>query len=189
MTDLTVRLAQAADAAAVAAIYRPVVRDTVISFEVGEIADEEMAARIDATVPARPWLVGERGGAVVGYAYAGAHNPRAAYAWSVDVSIFVAEGARGGGVARRLYTALFDLLAEQGFVNVFAGISLPNAASVGLHASLGFAPVGVERRVGWKFDAWWDVGWWQRRLVEIPAPRALVPVSEIPDLVPRLLDG
>ena len=155
----TIRLATPADGAAVAAIYAPVVRDTAISFEVDPPDAREMAARIATTLPARPWLVAEADGRVVGYAYAGAHRARAAYDWSVEPSVYLAEGARGRGLGRALYTALFAVLRAQGFASAYAGATLPNDASVGLHRAMGFETVGVYRRAGFKHGRWHDV-WW-----------------------------
>ena len=117
------------------------------------------------TLPEHPWLVAERDH-VVGYAYAASHGSRAAYRWSTDVSVYVDQAARGQGVGRALYRALFKVLDLQGFREAFAGITLPNGASVALHESLGFVPVGIYRQVGWKLGAWHDVGHWQRRIAQ-----------------------
>ena len=140
--------------------------DTIISFELEPPGAEEMRRRMKGTLERFPWLVCEREGRVLGYAYAGAHGTRAAYRWSVDVSGYVHEGARRSGVGRALYTSLFSLLSLQGFYNAYAGITLPNPASVGLHEALGFRPVGVYRGVGYKLGAWHDVGWWHLALRE-----------------------
>ena len=179
-TAPAIRLACADDAAQVQAIYAPVVRDTAISFEVDPPDAAEMAGRIRATLTRLPWLVCERDREVVGFAYAARHRDRAAYRWSVDVSVYVDQQARGAGVGRSLYGSLLALLASQRFVAAHAGITLPNPASVGLHEALGFVPVGVYRAVGFKLGAWWDVGWWQRRLGELAVPPA--PPVDLPDL-------
>jgi phosphinothricin acetyltransferase len=159
--DVTLRVAEPHDAPAIAAIYAPIVRDTAISFEVEPPSPAEMATRIEATLVSHPWLVAVRDGAVAGYAYAGAHQQRAAYRWSANVTVYVAADARGGGVGRRLYAALIAILRQQGFRSAFAGITLPNPASVGLHEAVGFSPLGVYRDVGFKLGAWRDVGWWR----------------------------
>jgi phosphinothricin acetyltransferase len=161
-----VRVATAADAAGVQAIYAPVVRDTAISFEEEPPSVEEMAGRISATLPTHPWYVAEEGGVLLGYAYAGRHAERAAYRWSANATIYVAAEARGGGVGRSLYAALFDALIRQGFHAAFAGITLPNAASVGLHEAMGFRHLGTYAEVGFKFGSWHDVGYWRRPLAE-----------------------
>ena len=169
---MKIRPASPEDAATIAAIYAPVVADTGISFETEPPDATEMRARIDKTALAGlPWLVAEdAAGTVCGYAYASRHRERAAYQWSVDVTVYVADGRRGQGVGRGLYTALLPLLAGLGYCQAFAGIALPNAASVGLHEALGFEAIGVYRRVGFKLGLWRDVGWWQKSLAEAGTP-------------------
>ena len=129
--------------------------------------------RIERSADRWPWLVAVDEG-ILGYAYAGEHRTRAAYRWSVDVSVYVAEHARRRGVGRRLYAALCAVLREQGFHNAFAGIALPNDASLELHRAAGFMPVGVYRDVGYKLGAWRDVAWLQRQLLP-PSPAAPEP--------------
>jgi len=152
------------DAAACADIYAPHVEGGVVSFEEQAPSTEAMAARIERYGAGHAWLVAERDGEVVGYAYATAFNERPAYRWSTSVSVYIAEEARGQGVGRALYEALFDRLRERGFRMACAGITLPNEASVGLHEHLGFELVGVNREIGWKHGAWRDVGWYQLEL-------------------------
>jgi phosphinothricin acetyltransferase len=109
----------------------------------------------------------------LGYVYATRHRARAAYQWSVDVSVYIRDGMRRTGIGRALYTSLFELLVLQQFHNCYAGITLPNPGSVGLHEALGFQPVGIYRQVGYKRAAWHDVGWWQLALAaekSSPAP-------------------
>jgi len=171
-----VRLAEPADGAGVQAIYAPIVRDTAISFEVDPPSVEEMARRIDSTLERWPWLVCADEGTVLGYVYASRHRERAAYRWSVDVTAYIHESARRRGIGHALYTALLAMLAAQGYHRAYAGITLPNAASVGLHESLGFTPVGVYPAVGWKLGDWHDVGWWQRTL-RPPARNPAEPLS------------
>jgi phosphinothricin acetyltransferase len=161
-----VRLATAADAEGMLAIYAPIVRETAISFELEPPTLDEMGARIEATVATLPWLVAELNDGIAGYACASRHRERAAYQWSVDVSVYVAPGARRKRVARRLYAALLGILEDLGYYSAFAGIALPNAASVAFHESMGFHPVGIYRKAGYKLGAWHDVGWWQRPLRE-----------------------
>ena len=166
-----IRTATALDAPAVAAIYAPLVEGTSISFESVAPEAAEMRERITATLTTLPWLVGEDAqGFVCGYAYAGAHRARPAYRWSVDVTVYVRADARGCGVGRALAKALLEELTALGYAQAFAGIALPNAASVALHESLGFEAIGIYRRVGWKLGAWRDVGWWQRALRDDAPP-------------------
>jgi len=174
MSELRIRDADPArDAGACAAIYAPHVEGSPVSFEERAPDAAEMAARIERYGVSHAWLVVERGGEVVGYAYATAFNERPAYRWSASVSVYVAETARGTGVGRALYEALFDRLRERGFRMACAGITLPNEASVGLHESLGFEQTGLNRQIGWKEGAWRDVGWFQLELAppgEDPPP-------------------
>jgi L-amino acid N-acyltransferase YncA len=159
------------DAAACAAIYAPFVRDTPISLEEEPPTPHEIAARIETTTRTHPWLVAENQKQLIGYAYATRHRERACYRWATDVTVYVTPNRQRGGVGRALYEALFEKLARQGFRIACAGITLPNAASVGLHEAVGFQPVGVYRNIGWKFGAWHDVGWWQRPLDGEDPPR------------------
>jgi phosphinothricin acetyltransferase len=156
-----IRFADESDAAAIAEIYRPVVESTAISFETVPPDLSEMARRIIETTREHPWLVCEIGGRVAGYAYATKHRVRSAYRWSVDTSVYVDASVRQRGVGRGLYGSLFGILSAQGYFNAYAGIALPNAASVGLHEAVGFRKIGVYQRVGYKFGEWRDVGWWQ----------------------------
>jgi L-amino acid N-acyltransferase YncA len=174
--EISLRPAEKHDADAIAAIYAPIVRDTFISFETEPPSPAVMAERIATTQQRYPWLVattGEGAGdAVVGYAYGSALRPRAAYQWSVEVTAYVAESARGQGVGRRLYRGLFTVLRAQGFHAAFAGVALPNDASVALHEAVGFEPLGTYREVGFKFGAWRDVGWWRLALADAATPPA-----------------
>ena len=160
-----IRLAEPRDGGAVAEIYRPHVAGSAVSFEIDPPTGEEMGRRIGTTLAFAPWLCCEEAGGVIGYAYASRHRDRAAYRWCVDVSVYVGGGARRSGVGQALYRSLFALLRRQGFCAAHAGITLPNAASIGLHEALGFQPVGVYPRVGFKDGRWHDVGWWQLELL------------------------
>jgi phosphinothricin acetyltransferase len=168
----TIRPATEQDAASILAIYAPLVRETVVSFEVEPPTLKEMRRRIGETLISFPWLVCERESAVLGYAYATRHRARAAYQWSVDVSVYVDPRARRAGVGRALYRSLLAVLELQGFYNAYAAIALPNPASVALHGAVGFQPVGVYRAVGYKLGAWHDVGWWHRPLRAPSVPPA-----------------
>ena len=188
-----IRLATPDDACGVQAIYAPIVQDTAISFELEPPTVEEMRQRIVKTLGHLPWLVCERRGHILGYVYASQHRTRPAYQWSVDVSVYVHPKARRLGVGRGLYRSLFALLALQGLYQAYAGITLPNPASVGLHESLGFQPIGVYRAVGYTLGAWHDVGWWQlslRERAEAPTPpMALGTASTLPEWSAALAAG
>jgi phosphinothricin acetyltransferase len=162
MSTVEYRVATLADAPAIAEIYAPYVRDTAITFEIDPAPDaDEIASRMQRIGATYPWLVAAIDGEIVGYAYACENRTRAAYRWSVDAAVYLRASRHRRGIGRGLYERLLALLRAQGFVNAFAGITLPNAPSVGLHEAFGFRLIGVHRQVGWKLGAWRDVGWWQ----------------------------
>ena len=167
-STVVIRLAGDRDAGAIADIYAPFVAADATSFETEPPSAEEMRRRIAETTVSYPWLVCDRDGVVTGYAYATRHRARAAYEWCVETSVYVHPDFRHSGIARGLYTSLFAILAAQGFVNAYAGITLPNARSVALHEKLGFLPLTVYRGIGFKAGAWHDVGWWHLLLKRHP---------------------
>jgi len=163
-----VRVASESDGKVIAAIYAPYVLHTAISFEERPPSPKEMAIRIAKTLQTHPFLVCELDGTVVGYAYAGPHGVRPAYRWSANVSVYVAQDKHCGGVGRTLYFELISILRRQGFHALFAGITLPNEKSVGLHEAIGFQYLGTYREVGFKLGAWHDVGYWRLGLLDEP---------------------
>lgn len=177
----SLRLATPDDAPALLSIYAPLVRETAISLERTPPDAAAFRARIRDTLEERPWLVCEAGGAVAGYAYASPHRSRAGYRWAVESSVYVRAEHRRRGVATALYTALFGVLAAQGYYTVYAGTVLPNPASTALHRAVGFEPVGTYRAVGHKQGAWHDVQWWQRPLQDDrpAAPEPPRPITAI----------
>lgn len=175
-----IRLATRADAPGIHSIYAPIVRDTVISFELDPQDEATIARRIEDTLAKYPWLVCEDGEGIAGYAYAGEHRERLAYQWSVDVSCYVHERARRRGIGSALYEALKRVLRAQGFCNAFAGVALPNPASVALHEIVGFVPLGRYRNAGFKLGAWRDSLRLQCPLGELPAnPAASRPLPQL----------
>jgi L-amino acid N-acyltransferase YncA len=180
---MRIRLATAADAEGILAIYAPIVRETAISFELEPPSVEEIQRRIEETLRDLPWLVSESENRIAGYAYASHHHERAAYQWSVDVSVYVAAEERGNGVGRSLYSSLLGIVQDLGYYTAFAGIALPNAASVALHESMGFRLVGVYRKAGYKLGAWHDVAWSGRPLREYDVnpkpPRSMAELDEM----------
>jgi phosphinothricin acetyltransferase len=165
---LRIRTADAAtDSPRIAEIYRPAVEGSFISFEETPPTADEMAERMRKVLARLPWLVAEdEPGLVVGYAYASPHRERAAYRWSVDISVYVDPAFHRRGIGRLLYDDLLARLRAAGYVNVYAGTTLPNAASVALHEALGMSRVGVYHRVGYKLAEWRDVAWFEMRLAE-----------------------
>lgn len=184
-TGIRVRLVRPADAAAIAAIYAPIVRDTATSFETEPPDADEVEHRIRRTAEQLPWLVATPASEsseedVLGYALATPYRSRAAYRWSVEVSVYIDDSARGCGVATSLYRRLHGLLREQGYRVTYAVITIPNPASVGLHEAFGYERIGVFRCAGYKLRAWHDVLWMRREIAPIAGePVDPVPLSEL----------
>ncbi len=178
MKSTTIRTADPdRDAAACVSIYAPFVESGATSFEQESPDVAAFAMRIASTQADYPWLVAELEGSVVGYAYACRHRARPAYRWAVETSVYVGVDARGVGNGQSLYVELIERLRRQRFHVACAGITLPNPASVALHESIGFVPVGIYRRIGWKDGSWRDVGWWQ---LELQPATDEVPVEPLP---------
>ena len=159
-----IRVAGQPDAAAIAAIYALEVLEGTATFEVEPPKVAEIARRMAVGEGRLAWLVWNEADMVLGYAYASAYRARAAYDRTVETTIFVARGAQGRGVGRRLYDALIERLIAAGFTQALGVIALPNAASVALHEATGFRQVARLERVGCKFGRWLDGGYWQRGL-------------------------
>ncbi len=176
--ERVIRLATTADAAQCAAIYGPYVNATAVSFEMQAPSAEDIAGRIENTLQRFPWLVCADGDDVLGYAYAGPHRQRAAFQWSVEVSVYVEDGSQRRGVGRALYTSLFACLRVLGYFKAYAVIALPNDASVGLHEAVGFRHVGTFDDVGYKLGRWHPVGYWELTLQPPSTPREPTPLQE-----------
>ena len=158
---MRIRDATPADAEAICRIYNPYIRKTIITFEEAEVGVQEMAARVSAVSRTLPWLVAEREGGALGYAYAGKWRERTAYRQSVESTVYVEESETGRGVGTHLYRALLERLRALPVHTALGGIALPNAASVALHEACGFRKVAHLEQVGFKFGGWIDVGYWQ----------------------------
>ncbi|MCW5643209.1 MAG: N-acetyltransferase [Rhodoferax sp.] len=157
-----IRAATSADAAPVVAIYNHYVSTTAISFEEEPITTNEMASRMPAVLQSSmPWLVAERDGQVLGYAYAARWRERRAYRFSVETTVYIAPDSGGQGVGTALYARLFELLRGAGYHAAMGVIALPNAPSIALHEKFGMRKVAHFREVGYKFGRWHDVGNWQ----------------------------
>ncbi len=150
------------DIEAITAIYNHYIEQTVITFEEQAVSCAEMASRVqEITSAALPWWVACEQDRVVGFAYASKWKGRCAYRFSVEATVYLAPDAVGRGHGKALYQHLFSLLREKSYHTVMGGIALPNAASVALHESLGFQQVAHFKEVGYKFNRWIDVGYWQ----------------------------
>ena len=188
-----IRVATEDDAPGMLEIYGPVVRETSISFERQPPSIADFRGRIRASLEQRLWLVCINDGVIVGYAYATQFNPREAYIWSVEVSVYVRPEYHRRGIGRALYTSLFRCLTLQGYCTAVARITLPNPASVTLHESMGFQAVGVNRGIGYKHGQWHDVGIWQMEIQPRPqspkAPRPFVALSHTEEWSAALSSG
>lgn len=160
-----IRAATAADRDALATIYNPYINDTIITFEEEPVTGAEMEKRLaEVAAASLPWLVAEEGGEVIGYAYASKWKGRCAYRFSAESTVYLAPAAQRRGIGTALCESLFTLLRAQHIHAVMAGIALPNEASVALHEKLGMKKVAHFEAVGFKFQRWIDVGYWQRLL-------------------------
>ncbi|RIL01681.1 MAG: phosphinothricin acetyltransferase [Proteobacteria bacterium] len=158
-----VRDATASDAAAIASIYNHYVANTVVTFEEESVAAGEMARRVEEVqAGSLPWLVAEADGRVLGYPYARPWHARSAYRFSAEITVYLDAAQCGRGIGTRLYGALFPLLEARRIHAAIGGIALPNEASVALHEKFGLRKVAQFAEVGFKFDRWIDVGYWQR---------------------------
>ena len=168
-----IRSATLDDAEQILKIYAPYITDATTSFELTVPTLDEFKDRMTKIMSRYPFLVAEAEGEIAGYAYGCEHRARKAYQWSAECSVYISENHQRQGLGRKLYTQLFTQMKELGIANVFGGVTLPNDASVALHESMGFKKVGVYKNIGFKFDQWWDVGWWQLELQLPPNPKEL----------------
>lgn len=166
-----IRVASPEDAEALLRVYAPYVEKTAVTFEYDVPSVREFAGRIEKTLRRYPYLVAEEDGAVLGYAYAGAFNARAAYDWAAEISVYVAEDARRRGLGKRLYGALERALAAQNILNLNACIAYPAGAdpyltrdSVEFHQRLGYRLVGRFTKCGYKFGRWYDMVWMEKHI-------------------------
>jgi phosphinothricin acetyltransferase len=169
MDQQQVRCVAAGDESAIAAIYEYYVRNTTVTFEIDPPSVEEMRRRIDTTTPAYPWLVAERNGDVVGYACATRFKERAAYRFSVELAVYVRVDVCWTGIGSDLFRELLARVRDQGCVNAFGIVALPNPASVALLERFRFEKVAHLKNAGFKMDRWIDVGYWQLALRDVTA--------------------
>ena len=171
-----IRLAKTSDAGAIHQIYRPIVRDTHISFEQTVPAVGEIADRIDKTLTQYPWLVCEIDSQVAGYAYASAFRVRKAYQWTAETTVYIHSDFQRRGISRALYSSLLAVLREQGYCTAIGVIALPNEGSIRAHEAMGFRMVGIFKNIGHKAGHWRDTGWWQLEL-RPPPQQPLAPLA------------
>ena len=159
-TMVSIRPASPDDAHGIREIYAPYVESTPVSFELVPPTADYFREKITEQTPKYPWLVAEVDNQIVGYAYAAQYKTREAYRWGVESSIYLAAHQHRKGIGRALYDELFSILRRQHFRMVYAGITLPNAASQGLHEAFGFQQIASFPNAGYKNGNWHDVGWW-----------------------------
>src|SRR5690606_4365208 len=166
--NYNIRMATPGDAHGMLAVYRPYVETTANTFEYEVPSVEDFTGRVQAVIPDFPWLVCEHNGIIVGYACAHKHRERAAYQWSPESTVYIAQAYHGKGIARILYEALFAMLRLQGFVNVYAGVLATNINSTQFHRAFGFEEIGLFKNIGYKLGAWHSNLWYQFHLMEHP---------------------
>ncbi|CQR26071.1 sortase [Streptococcus varani] len=171
---MIIRQANVEDADQFLAIYAPYVEETAITFETEVPSLEEFKKRIQSIQEKFPYLVAEKDGKILGYAYAHAYYERAAYNWTVELSIYVDGKLRQSGIGSMLYDALEKELAKRNFINFMACISLPNEASVHFHQKRGYEKVGHFKKVGYKFGQWRDILWMEKRIKEVDVPKSIL---------------
>ena len=160
-----IRSAKPSDAQAISSIYNYYVANTVVTFEEEPTSSDDMRARINDVKNAElPWLVYEQDQMVVGFAYASKWKTRSAYRYSVEVTVYLANEVTARGIGSQLYTELFKQLRAKSVRVVLGGISLPNEASIALHEKFDMKKVAHFEKVGYKFDEWVDVAYWQGTL-------------------------
>jgi phosphinothricin acetyltransferase len=175
-----IRMAVPSDAEGVLDIYAAHVIESFCTFESEVPSVEEMGGRIKKITEVKPWVVCVIADSIAAYVYASAHRERAAYQWSCECSVYTHPDFQGTGIGFQLYKILFRLLKMQGYRNVYAGITLPNAASIKLHEKCGFSHLATYENVGYKLGMWKNVGWWKLQLNKyVSKPSPPLKISEI----------
>ena len=174
--ELTIRNVTVDDAERLLEIYAPYVERTAITYETRVPSPEEFRDRIRATLRRYPYIAAERGGRIVGYAYAGPFKQRASYNWSCETTVYVDASEHGSGIGRSLYRALEARLREQGIRNMYACIAYPenedeylDLGSVRFHTKLGFTKCGEFHNCANKFGRWYNMTWMEKMIADHPA--------------------
>jgi L-amino acid N-acyltransferase YncA len=175
----SLRVARKEDAESILSIYTPFLEDTNTTFDYEVEEASAFTQRIENLLVEFPWLIVEVDGKAVGYAYAKKHRERTAYQWSAESTVYVQEEYQGNGLARAVYEALLEILTEQKYVNIYSGIAQPNESSTMFHVKMGYTPVGVYKKVGYKNGQWYDVVWLHRTLIKHPEnPEPIIKFSD-----------
>lgn len=179
----SIRMATPQDASAIAAIYEPYICNTTITFEYDPVPTDMMRNRITEVMKQFPWLVYEKDGKILGYAYCSRFKERAAFDWDCECSVYIDEKEHRKGIASELYNRLFELIRLQGYYTIYALITFSHESSISLHKKFGFTEVGVYQKTGYKFDKWWDLLVMEKRLhsfSETPVkPKAFYEIMDI----------
>lgn len=186
-SDIKIRIASEDDAGEILEIYAPYVKETAITFEYDVPDLAEFAGRIGTTLQKYPYLVAEKDGVLLGYAYAGSFVGRAAYDWAAEVTIYLKKNMRKMGLGKRLYQALEEICRAQNITNLYACIGCPEREdeyltrnSMGFHAHMGYALVGEFHKCGYKFGRWYNMVWMEKIIgAHDPAPGSLIPFPEL----------
>ncbi|MGQ8338050.1 GNAT family N-acetyltransferase [Sunxiuqinia sp. A32] len=171
-----IRVATLSDALAILKIYEPFILNSAVTFEEDVPTITEFEQRLSSIMNDCPCLVCELEGKILGYAYASAHRIRSAYRRNKEVSVYIDSQYQRNNIAKALYTSLFAILKEQGFVNLLAGITIPNPASIGFHESMGFEKCAEYHYIGYKLGKWHSVGWWELCLLENDSEAPIEPI-------------
>lgn len=176
---IKLRIASSDDAEGVLSIYTPYVEETNVTFDYDVEEAKVFCQQIDEMTEEFPWIIAEHEGKIIGYSYAKKHRDRTAYNWCAESSIYVHEEYQGKGLAKILYEALLEILETQNTINVYSGIAQPNEGSTMFHIKMGYTPVGVYKKVGFKNNQWHDVLWVNRVLTKHPeAPKQYIKFSD-----------
>jgi L-amino acid N-acyltransferase YncA len=182
---LTIRLIRTADSKNVLEVYKPYVVSTAITFEYDVPGLDDFSTRIETIANEYPWLVCSKDDIIIGYAYACKHRDRTAYQWSAESTIYMSSDYHGKGIGKVLYETLFSILKLQGYVNVYAGVALPNVKSEEFHKASGFYEIGDFEKIGYKLGKWHDVRWFQllltERSVNPPIPKSIKEIETTPE--------
>lgn len=176
---IKLRIAQSDDVEGILAIYAPFVGETNVTFDYDVEEAQIFCEQLDTVIKDYPWLIAEENGKIIGYAYAKQYKERSAYQWCATTTVYFHQDYQGQGLAKELYDGLMEILAHQNFINLYAGIAQPNEASTMFHVKMGFTPVGVYKKVGFKNGQWHDVLWVHKILTKHPAePKEVIQFSE-----------
>lgn len=180
MATKNIRLATLKDAEKILEIYNPFIKNTCVTFEYSTLCLEEFKERMNAILTQFPWIVYELDGIIIGYAYASPSHSRAAYSWNCNASIYIDPTYQGKGIGSLLYKALFSLVQEMGYYNVYAIVTSENPASLNFHKQLGFEIEAQHTNIGYKFGMWLGVTHLVKRLGDFSkAPDSIKTIHDI----------